>query len=143
MIAVLVVLGALPFVIGGIQNWYLLTYMDSILPIRLVPILFLLVWGSIAFLVKGNRQRARKVVIFLNLIAALDLLLLGVQELILHAYFLNIIGRYSQHFYLPIIWLGARLTRWSHSTFPAYVASFLLMVGASFIGCKLKGKLKK
>lgn len=143
MIGIYVVLGALPFVVGGIQNWYMLTYMDSVLPYGMISVSFLLGWGCIAFLLKGNRQRTEKIVIFQNLIAVLNLLLIGVQELILHAYWMNIIGLWSQLFYLPMINLGSRITTWSHSVFPAYAVSFILMVGASFAGCKLRENLKK
>ena len=143
MIAILVVLGALPFVIGGIQNWYMLTYMDSVLPFGLISVSFFLVWGCIAFFLNSNRQRTKEIVIFLNLIAALDLLLVGIQELIFHAYWMNVIGAWSQLFYLPMVNLGFRLTNWSHSVFPAYAVSFVLMVVLSFAGCKLKEKLNK
>ena len=143
MIAILVVLGALPFVIGGIQNWYMLTYMDSVLPFGLISVSFFLGWGCIAFFLNSNRQRTKEIVIFLNLIAALDLLLVGIQELIFHAYWMNVIGAWSQLFYLPMVNLGFRLTNWSHSVFPAYAVSFVLMVVFSFAGCKLKEKLNK
>lgn len=142
LVVLFVVLGALPFAVGGIQNWYMLTYMDSALPFRLIPVLFLLVWGCIAFFLNGKRQTTKKIVICLNLIAAIDLMLLGAQELILHAYWLNVIGRYSQYFYLPMITLGFRLTKQFLHVFPAYAVSFILMVGASFIGCKLREVLK-
>ena len=143
MIGILVMLGAVPFVVGGIQNWYMLTYMDSLLPYGLISVSFLLVWGCIAFLFNRNHQRTKEIVIFLNLIALLDLLLIGFQELIFHAYWMNSIGLWSQFFYLPMINLGFSLTTWSHSVFPAYVVSFILLVAASFAGCKLREKLKK
>jgi len=141
MIAIIV--GALPFVVGGIQNWYMLTYMDSILPYGMISVFFLIVWGCAAFLLNGNHQNTKKIVVFLNLIAVIDLLLIGAQELIFHAYWMNSIGVWSQLFYLPMVNLGFSLTIWSHSVFPAYVVSFILMVAASFAGCNLREKLKK
>lgn len=141
MIAIIV--GALPFVVGGIQNWYMLTYMDSILPYGMISVFFLFVWGCVAFLLNGNHQNTKKIVVFLNLIAVIDLLLIGAQELIFHAYWMNSIGVWSQLFYLPMVNLGFSLTIWSHSVFPAYVVSFILMVAASFAGCNLREKLKK
>ena len=143
MIGILVMLGALPFVVGAIQNWYMLTYMESLIPYGLISVFFLLVWGCIAFLLKGNHQRTRKIVVFLNLIAVLDLLLIGVQELVFRAYWMNSIGLWSQLFYLPMVNLGFSLTTWSHSVFSAYVVSFILMVATSFAGCKLRENLKK
>ena len=143
MIAILVMLGALPFVVGGIQNWYMLTYMDSLIPYALISVCFLIVWGCIAFFLKGNRQRTRTIVMFLNLIAVLDLLLVGIQELIFQAYWLNPIGLWSQLFYLPLLDQGSSLTTWSHGMFPAYAASCILMITASFLGCKLREKMMK
>lgn len=143
MIFVFIALGALPFVVGGIQNWYMLTHADTLLPYSLISLSFLFVWGCIAFLLNGKHQHTKTVVVFLNLIALLDLLLVGVQELILHHYWMNSIGTCSQYFYLPVINLGFGLTSWIHSLFPAYAASFILMVAVSFVGCKLREKLKR
>lgn len=141
MIAIIV--GALPFVVGGIQNWYMRTYMDSILPYGMISVSFLIVWGCIGFLLNGNHQNTKRIVVFLNLIAVIDLLLIGAQELIFHAYWMNSIGMWSQLFYLPMVNLGFSLTIWSHSVFPANVVSFILMVAASFAGCNLRERMKK
>jgi len=143
MITLIVMLGVLPFVIGGIQNWYMLNYMDSVFPYGLIAVFFLLIWGCIAFFLNRICQKTRIVVIFLNLIAMLDLLLIGIQELILHAYWMNGIGVWSQFFYLPVIKLGFSLTKWTPRVFAAYAVSFVLMITASFAGCKLRDKLKK
>ena len=134
------VFGVLPFFIGGVQNWYMLTYVDSVLPYGLISFAVLLLWGCIAFLLNNCYHRTKVIVVSLNLIAALDLLLLGIQELVLHAYWANSVGHWSQLFYLPMMNLGFSLTNWSHSVFAAYVACFALMVAASFLGCKLREK---
>lgn len=143
MIFVFIAIGLLPFVVGGTQNWYMLTHADTLLPYSLISLCFLFVWSCIAFLLNGKHQRAKTVVVFLNLIALFDLLLVGVQELLLHRYWMNSIDTWSQYFYLPTINLGFRLTSWSHSVFPAYAASFILMVAVSFVGCKLREKFKQ
>lgn len=137
------VLGAFPFLIGGIQNWYMLSYIDSILSYGFISLAVLLLWGCIAYLLNDRYQRTKAIVISLNLIAALDLLLLGIQELMLHSYWMNLVGKWTQLFYLPMINLGFNLTNWSHSVFTAYVACFVLMVVASFAGCKLKERFPK
>ena len=134
------ILGTLPFVIGGIQNWYMLSDGDVVLPYSWIGVCFLLIWGGIGFLLNGKGRGTKKTVIALNLIAFVDLLLLGMQELVLHAYWMNRVGSWSQLFYLPMVNLGATLTSWSHSMFAVYIISFLLMVGATFIGCKLREK---
>lgn len=137
------VFGALPFFIGGVQNWYMLTCVDSVLPYGLISLTVLLLWGCIAFLLNKCYHGVKAVVISLNLIAAIDLLLLGIQELILNAYWMNRIGVWSQLFYLPMLNLGFSLTSWSHSVFVAYVACFVLMVAVSFAGCKLRDIFEK
>lgn len=142
MKVVLLILGALPFAVGGAQNWYML-HTDSLLPYGLMAVFFLFAWGGIAFLLNQAGKRTSQTVVFLNLIAALDLLLVGAQELIFHAYWMNDAGLWSQLFYLPLINLGFRLTSWSHGAFSAYAASFVLMVGAAFAGAKLREKGKK
>ena len=137
------VLGVFPFLIGGIQNWYMLTYVDSVLPYGFISLAVLLLWGCIAYLLNDRYHRTKSIVISLNLIATLVLLLLGIQELMLHAYWMNLVGKWSQLFYLPMINLGFSLTNWGHSVFAAYVACFILMVAVSIVGCKLKEKFQE
>ena len=137
------VFGALPFFIGCIQNWYMLTYVDSVLPYGFISLAVLCLWGCIAFLLNDRSHSTKAIVISLNLLASLDLLLLGIQELFLHAYWMNCVGSWSQFFYLPMLTLGFSLTNWSHSVFTAYVTCFALMVAVSFIGCKLKENFQK
>ena len=137
------VFGALPFLIGGVQNWYMLTHANSVLPYGLISFVVILLWWCIAFLLNNRYHKTKAIVISLNLIAALDLLLLGIQELIRHAYWMNSVGKRSQLFYLPMLNLGFSLTNWSHSVFAAYVACFALMVAASLLGCKLREKFHK
>lgn len=140
MTATLLILGALPFAVGRIQDWYMSTSLYSSLPYWVISLAFLSAWGFLAFLMNGNGKRTKRIVIFLNLIAALDLILIGIQILVLHSYWPNGIGIWTQLFYLPVLNLGFRLTSWSHGVFPAYAAGFILMVGVTFAGCKLREK---
>ena len=103
MTLVLILLGALPFVFGGVQNWYMTTHMDSLLPYTLIAFAVLLIWGLLAFFFNQDGTQTKRIVVCLNLIAAVDLFLIGVQELILHAYWMNLIGAWSQFFYLPVL----------------------------------------
>lgn len=131
------ILGALPFFFGGILNWIMTIYSDNIPPYVIIGFLFLLFWGIITYLLKSKIRNTKKVVILLNTIAAIDLLLLGIQELVIHAYWMNVIGVWSQMFYLPLLNIGFKLTSWSHTLFSAYCVSFVLMAAASFLGCRL------
>lgn len=138
MTFLLICLGALPFVLGRALNWVMLTWQNTLPPLLLIALLFLLVWGLIAFLARPRTKSTAAVILPLNLIAFLVLLLLGVQELILHAYWLNPVGWLTQFYYLPLLRVGFLLTGWTSSVFAAYCAAFLLMLVASALGCKLR-----
>ena len=72
MTAALLILGALPFAVGRIQDWYMSTSLYSSLPYGVISLAFLSAWGLLAFLMNGNGKRTKQIVIFLNLIAAFD-----------------------------------------------------------------------
>ena len=138
MPVILVVLGLIPFVIGGFMNWFIMTNSNSLPPFTLVGVIMLLAWGAIAFAVKPYSKNTKMVVVGLNSVAFFDLILVGIQELFLQAYWQNGIGIWTQFYFLPLLNIGFRLTAWSHGVFSAYCAAFLLMVGASALGCKLR-----
>ena len=140
MAAALLILGALPFAVGRIQDWHMSTSLYSSLPYWVISLAFLSAWGFLGFLMNGNGKRTKQIVIFLNLIAALDLVLVGIQILVIHSYWPNGIWIWTQLFYLPVLNLGFRLTSWSHGVFPAHAAGFILMVDVTFAGCKLREK---
>ena len=136
----LVALGFFPFAFGGFINWLIVTYPNLVVPSTFwgIGLILLLIWGSIAFLAKSSIKSSQEVVLCLNAAEAVVLILIGVQELIRHTYWFNFLGIWSQFFYLPVLNLGFTLTSWSASSFPAYCASFWLMVAASATGCKLR-----
>ena len=76
MTFLLICLGALPFVLGGVMNWAMLTWQNSLPPLLLIALLLLLVWGLIAFLARPRTKSTVAVILPLNLIAFLVLLLL-------------------------------------------------------------------
>lgn len=133
-----IITGAIPFVVGSILNRALIEQSDSVLPLILIGLLFLSFWGIVAFVFQNSMKNAKRVVVSLNAIATIDLLLLGIQELVIHAYWGNVIGGWSQLFYLPVIKIGFLLTNWSHTVFSAYVVSFVLMIVVSVLGCRIR-----
>lgn len=137
MTVLLVILGLLPFVAGGLMNHSMLAHPDTLPPFLLIGLLLLLGWGLISFFAVRRGGCVETVVLSLNAVAALVLVLLGVQELILGAYWTNAAGAWTQYFYLPLLNLGFTLTSWSHSVFPAYAAAFVLLAAASALGCVL------
>lgn len=139
----LIALGALPLGLGSIQNWYMQTHPDARMPYGLIALAVLLLWGTLAFLLNGQGRKTKKVMLFLHAIAAADLLLVAIQELIVHGYFVNSIGLWTQYFFLPLLWLGFGVTGWSAFVFPAYAASFCLLLAAAYLGCKIREKVTK
>ena len=133
-----VLLGCIPFALGGLMNWYMMANPDALPPFFLIAIGMLILWAVIAFFMMGRMQNEKKVILSLNAAALLVLILLGVQEIVLQAYWMNPAGVWTQNFYLPMLRLGFTFTSWTPSMFFAYTASFLLMLLASVLGCRLK-----
>lgn len=73
----------------------------------------------------------------MNGVALVVLVLLGIQELVLGAYFSNAVGIWTQLYYLPLLQLGFSLTSWSSRVFTADAAAWLLMAAASYLGFRL------
>ena len=71
------------------------------------------------------------------------MVLLGVQELSLHAYWDNAVGLLTQFFYLPLLRLGAIVAMWTGQVFWFYFGAFLLLVLSSWLGCRAKDPVKK
>lgn len=137
----LVLAGLTPFLFGGIQNWAMMKYMDAVMPFKLIGAGFLLLW--LCFALALGTDWEKQTVFLLNLPAFVVLLLIFVQEVILSAYWRNAAGMWTQLFFLPLLHTGFALTSWTHSVFPAYAASFALMVCASCLGCLLQRKIRK
>lgn len=130
--------GFLPFVFGGLMNWYMMTNPNALPPFFLIAMGMLILWAVVSFFMMGRIQNEKKVVLSLNGVAFIVLILLGVQEMVLQAYWMNPVGTWTQFFYLPLLRLGFTFTSWTPSMFFAYAASFLLMLLASVLGCRLK-----
>lgn len=142
MTLLLVLLGALPFLAGWALD-LLMHHLAVFPPLEPVGLLFLLLWGGFAFLLRGQHFGLRRIILSLHGIPALVLVLLAIQELVLHAYWFNPLGLWTQRFYLPVLNLGFALTSWSHTVFSAYCAGFLLMLLAATSGCALRGRLRR
>jgi len=137
----LIIAGALPYLFGGLLNWYMNLRPEAVWIFPLAVAFTLAVWAVLSFMAFRPDGRIGRVVISLNFIAFVDLLLVAAQELVLKSYWPNTIGIYTQLFYLPVLDAGFALTRWTSSMFWSYLASFVLLLAASFAGCKLKKRL--
>ena len=78
----LVALGLLPAVAGRLMNWYFMRAGSAqyFMPISAA---FLIFWGLLAFAVSPLAKHAKEAALLLNAAATIDLLLLGIQEIIL------------------------------------------------------------
>ncbi|MGO5115103.1 hypothetical protein ACTQ33_08745 [Candidatus Avoscillospira sp. LCP25S3_F1] len=59
MTILLVLLSAIPYLLGYAMNWYMLEHPDTLLPLGWIATLFLLFWGLPAFLCnrKGTQTK--------------------------------------------------------------------------------------
>ena len=135
-----VLLGLIPFVFGGFMNWYMMEYMDKLPPYLLISIAVLVIWVAIAFAMKCLLRDSKKVILGLNSVPLLVMVLFGIQDLVLGAFWMNPLGQWTQYYYLPLMNLGYRLTTWSSRMTTTVAASFLLLVAASVLGCRLEKK---
>ena len=136
-----VLFGFFPLLIGFIMNYALKVsnYM-LVLPYTLIGIVLLGIWCAAAYIFNKKIRNPYKVMLLLNLIAFLDFLLICVQLFVYDQFWFNIVGIWSLTFYLPLTRLGALIVRLLPlpyiMTFPIKLISFMLLLIASFIGCK-------
>ena len=105
----------------------------------LIGIAVLAVWFAFGMLSAKLTGSKKEAVLLLNAPAFLVLLLILVQELILRAYWMNIIGVATQMFYLPLLPLSFTLARVLPGVLMvgpwlASAIAFALLVGASCLG---------
>ncbi|MBQ3119795.1 MAG: hypothetical protein IJC12_02900 [Peptococcaceae bacterium] len=136
-----VLFGFFPLLIGVIMNYALQVsnYMLA-LPYTLIGIVLLGIWCAAAYIFNKKIRNPYKVMLLLNLIPFLDFLLICVQLFVYDQFWFNIVGIWSLTFYLPLTRLGALIVRLLPlpyiTTFPIKLISFMLLLIASFIGCK-------
>ena len=137
---VLLLLGFLPLAFGYLVNYGMMDDESFYRFLRLPGYALLGVWILFSFLGRKLLKSTKQTIMFLNAVACLVLLLIGIQELIFHAYWFNAIGLNTQYFYLSLLNISFMLTRWAHTTFSAYCAAFILLILASWLGCKIQQK---
>lgn len=127
--------GLLPFAAGYGMHWMMTAYPDLRLPYGLIGLVFLLLWGGIAFLSGIFARRSTSLtIVCMNGVALVVLVLLGIQELVLGSYFSNAAGVWTQLYFLPLLRLGFSLTSWSSRVFAADAAACLLIAAVSYLG---------
>lgn len=133
----LLLLGLLPLAVG-----YLINYVLMLLPFPLFfgSLLPLLLWAWLSGRMADSSENALLQALLLNAFGLVMLLLALLQELVLGAYWENILGLFSQLFFLTGLPLASVLLRPLTSTaslWPFYGASWLFLFLASLAGILL------
>jgi len=135
---ILLLLGTAPFLAGSLLNSAMELQTDEVPPFKIFGIGTLLLWALVAYIMRPKMKNMEELFVWQNLIPFLDLVLLFVQEILLRSYWDSAAGAWTQFYYLPVLTFGFSLTQWTGRIFAAYIASFLLMIAASFFGGKAK-----
>ena len=138
MIGTLILLGAMPLGLGWLLNWYMNLHPETFPPLFIIGLAFLLAWGFASWKVNKKLLETGTVMLAQHAVAAIMLVLVAIQ-LITGNYWVSYLGIASQMFFMPVLYVGAVFFNWA-GTFGIYFASFLLMLLASFIGCKIAEK---
>ena len=130
--------GFLPLLVGFLQN-YLMVQLQVAFPYFLLGLLMMSAWALLSKTLHDPTAARWKTPVLLNLPGFLFLALAILQELVIGAYWTGFFGLAPQYYFLPMLSLSFSLTMNFFSTMPpAYLLSFLLMLAATLMGCKLK-----
>ena len=138
MPGLLITIGLLPLGVGYLLNWHMMLHQDTFPPLFIIGAVFLVVWFILAWNMNKKVLDIKTVMIFQNSGALLSIILLGIQALC-GGFWENIVGILSQMFYMPMLYFSYCFFDWM-GLFGVYFICFLLMVVASFFGCKLAEK---
>ena len=138
MIGSLILLGAMPLGLGWLLNWYMNLHPETFPPMFIIGVAFLLAWGFASWKLNKKMLETGTVMLAQHVIAAIMLVLVTIQ-LIAGNYWVSYLGIASQMFYMPVLYVGAVFFNWA-GTFGIYFSCFLMMLLASFIGCKIADK---
>ena len=123
----LVLIGLIPFVLGFAMNSWLINNPNSILPFRLLGVLFLVLWVSVGFITCKYAKTPYHSAVILHLPALFVLLLIMYQDMVLEEYWSNLFGLATQFYYLPLINISS------------FISSFIITGG--FYVCHQKQRL--
>ncbi|MBR5981658.1 MAG: hypothetical protein IK035_06570 [Firmicutes bacterium] len=141
---ILLLLSTIPFAAGRFLDYAVNLHTDETPPFKIIGIGMLLLWCLIAYIMRSRMKDMEELIVWQNMIPLIVLILLCVQELIFRSYWPGMASIVTQEYYLPVLIYGYTLTTWTGRTFAAYIASFLLMIIATFLGGTAReSKLKK
>ena len=130
---------AVPFAVGILLD-RVLQYAAVSLPLRWIGLIYLAVWGFLAFLLK-KQIKDRKTLLLSLLAVPAGMLILAELKLLIEGTW-PVIGYLTDVYYLPLLRLASPLTSWMGMLFifATYALAFLMMAAAALVGCKLQKK---
>ena len=130
----LMLMGLLPMALGALVN-VIVTSVQ--MPVFLISLAALFVW----YFMSHKMCYSMADFYALNAPATIFIILIAVQELVLHSY-IGGVGVMCQMFFLPFLSVGATLLGGLGNMFAIYFGSYAVMLLCSFIGArqKVKGK---
>ena len=138
MMGSLILLGAMPLGLGWLVTWYMNLHPETFPPMFIIGLAFLLAWGFASWKLNRKVLATGTVMLAQHVVAAIMVVLVTIQ-LIAGNYWVSYLGIASQMFYMPVLYVGAVFFNWA-GTFGIYFSCFLMMLLASFIGCKAAEK---
>ena len=135
----IILVNVVPFAVGILLD-RVLQYAAVSLPLRWIGILYLVVWGFLAFLLK-KQIKDRKTLLLSLLAVPAGMLILAELKLLIEGTW-PVIGYLTDVYFLPLLRLASPLTSWMGMLFifAAYALAFLMMAAAALVGCKAQKK---
>ncbi|TCK92667.1 hypothetical protein EDC19_1820 [Natranaerovirga hydrolytica] len=142
---ILFLLGVIPLVLGFLIHTWMMKNQNSVLPFKLIGIIFLLFWVWVGFITCKFERTPLKSAIIANSLAFLMLLFILFQEIILGRYGANMFGIVPQLYYLPLVNISSSivgllysLMGWGMQVSVISLMSFLFMFGSYYLGSYFK-----
>lgn len=140
---ILFLLGLTPLVLGFLMNSWMVKNQNSVLPFKLIGIIFLLYWVVVGFITCKFERTSLKSAIIANLSAFLMLLFILFQEIILEEYWTNMFGIVTQFYFLPLVNISSSIVGFFGFVIyfsVASIISFLFMFGSYYLGSYFKNQ---
>lgn len=134
---ILFLLGFIPFGLSYLMNRWMMANQDSVLPFKLIGILFIAFWIFIGIITNKFAETPLKSTMLANAPALLVLILLMYQEIIQGYHWTNFIGTSTQFYFLPLLNISALFTRRMPFVGVTYIVAFLLMIVSYSLGSYL------
>ena len=137
--------GILPLPLGYLLNYAMWHFPLSGLLLTGTNLLLLLLWGYLAYRLSSPRGNPILQALLLCAFGLAVLVLVLFQEVVREGYWFNFVGVGSQMFFLPFLPLGFTVSNPLVSLlmspigmWPGYIAAWLLMLAAAWVGCTLR-----